>query len=101
MAARLSGYLNFYIAKRSNNPGPLKSDYSGEDDECLFNQEEFGKGKQRGKKRSRIGISEEVFGIFNKPESTEFRNIPKTEEARSLIKGLIRESILFTNLAEK
>jgi len=48
-----------------------------------------------------MGISEEVFGSFNKRESTEFRNIPKTEEARALILSLVRNSILFANLGER
>lgn len=42
---------------------PLISNNSGEEDACLLNE----KAKHRGKKRTRRGYSEEVFGIFNKP----------------------------------
>ena len=48
-----------------------------------------------------MGISEEVFGNFNKRENVEYRKIPKSEDARMLILGLIRSSILFSNLDQK
>jgi len=47
-----------------------------------------------------VGISEEVFGNFNKKDQVEFRCIPKTEESKVLIISLIRNSILFSNLDE-
>ena len=59
------------------------------------------KRKNAARKRSRVGISEEVFGDFNRKDSVEFRVIPKTEEAKYLILGLIKSSILFSNLDEK
>lgn len=48
-----------------------------------------------------MGISEEVFGHFNKKDSVELRCIPKSEESKMLILGLIRNSILFSNLDER
>lgn len=59
------------------------------------------KRKNAAKKRSRVGISEEVFGNFNRQESVEFRVVPKKEESKLLILGLIKSSILFSNLDEK
>ena len=47
-----------------------------------------------------MGISEEVFGNFNKKDNVEFRCIPKSEESKLLILSLIRNSILFSNLDE-
>ena len=51
-----------------------------------------------GKKISRRGISEEVFGNFNAKEKKTIRCIPKSEEVKSFILSLIRKSILFQNL---
>ena len=59
------------------------------------------KRKQMGKKISRRGISEEVFGKYNSKEKAEIRCIPKEEEVKVLILSLIRNSILFQNLDEK
>ena len=49
-----------------------------------------------------MGISEEVFGNFNKKEDQpELRIIPKSQDSKFLILGLIKSSILFSNLDEK
>lgn len=53
------------------------------------------------KKVSRRGISEEVFGNFNRKGKSLIRCIPKTQEVRIIILSLIRNSILFKNLDEK
>lgn len=54
--------------------------------------------KAQGKSRSRIAISEEVFGCFNKKEAVQLTEIPKDQETTLLIKSLIRNSILFHNI---
>ncbi len=59
------------------------------------------KKKAQGKSRSRIAISEEVFGNFNKKEVVELVDIPKDHETKLLIKSLIRNSILFQNIDAK
>lgn len=51
-----------------------------------------------GKKQSRMAISEEVFGAFNKKSSFAPKKITKSEESRVLILSLIRNSILFRNI---
>lgn len=80
MASELSRYIMVHSAKRSSKVVAVDSDLSDEDEEVFeFDQAKFERAKQKGKKRSRMGISEEVFGSFNKRESTEFRNIPKSE----------------------
>lgn len=56
------------------------------------------KKKAQGKTRSRIGISEEAFGSFNKKETMELTEVPKDQETTMLIKSLIRNSILFQNI---
>jgi hypothetical protein len=56
------------------------------------------KKKAQGKSRSRIAISEEVFGCFNKKEAVELTEVPKDQETTLLIKSLIRNSILFQNI---
>ena len=48
-----------------------------------------------------MGISEEVFGSFNKKESIQLKNVPKLEQTKLLILSLIRNSILFQNLDYK
>jgi len=45
-----------------------------------------------------MAISEETFGLFNKKQSVQLAEIPKTEESQILIKSLIRNSILFQSL---
>jgi hypothetical protein len=45
-----------------------------------------------------MGISEEVFGSFNKKESVQLKSVPKAAETKLLIRGLIRHSILFQNV---
>ncbi len=48
-----------------------------------------------------MGISEEVFGSFNKKESFQIKNVPKSEQTKLLITSLIRNSILFQNVDYK
>ena len=45
-----------------------------------------------------MGISEEVFGCFNKKESFQLKSVIKAAETKLLIRGLIRNSILFQNI---
>ena len=52
----------------------------------------------QGKSASRMAISEESFGIFNKKQSVVLAEIPKSKETEILIKSLIRNSVLFQNL---
>ena len=55
----------------------------------------------QGKKQSRMAISEEVFGEFNKKSIFAPKTIQKSEESRLLILSLIRNSILFKNVDSK
>jgi hypothetical protein len=59
------------------------------------------KKKAQGKSRSRMAISEEVFGSFNKKEQLDIVEIHKDQETTLLIKSLIRNSILFQNIDSK
>lgn len=45
-----------------------------------------------------MGISEEVFGSFNKKSKFAPKTIEKAEESQILILSLIRNSILFQNI---
>lgn len=59
------------------------------------------KKKKQKDKRTRRGISEEVFGSYNPKEVKKLRSIPKDEDVKKMILGLMRNSILFQNLCEK
>lgn len=48
-----------------------------------------------------MGISEEVFGNFNRKESVELKSVPKKQQVKLLILSLIRNSILFQNVDYK
>lgn len=67
-------------------------------EEIPFDESKLAKKKLQGKTRSRMGISEEVFGSFNRKESAELKSVPKSAETKLLIRGLIRHSILFQNV---
>lgn len=54
-------------AKRSVKSVDSASECS--DEEIPFDETKFAKSKTKGKKRSRVGISEEVFGNFNKKDA--------------------------------
>lgn len=71
------------------------------DDEIECDEEFLNKRKNAARKRSRNGISEEVFGNFNRKDSVEFRVVPKPADSKLLILGLIKSSILFSSLNEK
>jgi len=49
-------------------------------------------------KRNRSGVSAEVYGEFNKKESFTAKVIPKSEDTKTRILILLRNSILFKNL---
>lgn len=76
------------------------SDSEGEEEEQQVAELEAKliKKKAQGKSRSRMAISEEVFGCFNKKETVELAEVPKDQETTLLIKSLIRNSILFQNI---
>lgn len=67
-------------------------------DEIPFDHSKLQKKKNQPKTRSRIGISEEVFGSFNKKEVPSLKMVPKLHETKLLIQSLIRHSILFQNI---
>jgi hypothetical protein len=60
-------YLSIHSAKRSVKNMDSHSECS--DDEVPFDHTRLEKNKAKGKKRSRVGISEEVFGNYNKKDS--------------------------------
>lgn len=93
-------WLKSYIQKRESNAESSDSEEDGVD-EIPFDQSKLEKKKLQGKTRSRMGISEEVFGNFNKKDSVILKTIPKTESSKLLILSLIRHSILFKNLDYK
>lgn len=70
-------------------------------EELPFDESKLAKQKAKGKKHSRMAISEEVFGNFNKKESFIPKVIAKSEEAKVLILSLLRNSILFQHLDYK
>lgn len=57
--------------------------------------------KSKRKNQSRIGISEEVFGKFNKFEELAISDHPKSEDIKFLVRSLVRNSILFQNVDSK
>lgn len=72
-----------------------------EEDDVMSEEQLFQKKKKimgSNKKQSRIAISEEVFGVYNK--KTEFvpKIVQKSEESQLLILSLLRNSILFNNV---
>lgn len=76
-----------------------ESDSEGEEEQDVAELEaKLAKKKAQGKSRSRIAISEEVFGCFNKKEAVALTEVPKDEETTLLIKSLVRNSILFQNI---
>ena len=94
-----------FLAKKEkakkNQSDEVNSCSDCSDDEIPCDEEFLNRRKNAAKKRSRVGISEEVFGEFNRKDSVEFRVIPKSEESKFLILGLIKSSILFSNIDEK
>ena len=75
-----------------------ESDSEEDVEEIPFDQSKLQKKKNQGKTRSRMGISEEVFGSFNKKEILSLKMVPKSHETKLLIQSLIRHSILFQNI---
>lgn len=93
-------WLTDYSAKNKSNE--QCSDSEEEESESVAKLEAKIKDKRgQGKKKSRLGISEEVFGSFNKKEQIALKDVPKSEETKLLIRSLVRNSILFQNLDSK
>lgn len=61
-------YLQTYQSKHQPQQSE-DSDLSDDDDLMPFDEQAFMKNKVQAKKRSRLGISEEVFGDFNRKQN--------------------------------
>ena len=91
-------WLQKFEGKRLNNSEDRKNGNDSDEDDDIVDDKLIEKKRlqqRNSKKRSRMGISEEVFGCFNKKSRFEPKKIEKSEESRILILSLIRNCILF------
>lgn len=68
----------FYIISESKKSLVNHSDNDDNIEEIPFDESKLEKKKLQGKTRSRIAISEEVFGCFNKKETIQLKRVFKS-----------------------
>ena len=107
--------IDSYNKKEENDKNNLEENSDSEQDEDLMNSSdeekiekkvenfkiEHDSKSKRPKKNTRVSVSAEVYGIFNKKKVFVPKKIPKTSEQINRIKGKIISSFIFSSLDKK